>query len=506
MTAATLVSRFARPDALAAVAGFLGRQRWFAGRSRTETGLEVVDVVPLRDDAELAVWLVIVGIGYADGGTETYQLPLCRRPVGRAAVTADGDPRLVILGVEGDEPVAIYDALADADAVDVLLAAMAHGSRVRGAAGEVVFEDHGMAGVAPVGTAAVRPLGREQSNSSVVRGDLELLKVQRRLAAGVSPELEMTRALSAVGFSSVPRPLGSAVYHPDRGEPQLLAILQPFLHNGSDGWALALTSLRVHYADAEEMTTPGSDQRTAAATAGATFAPEAARIGEVTAQMHLALLRDDLPEALRPRPVDRAGLAGWVSAMEADLDALLAQDDQSLEPLRRRRGRIGALYAAAAGLDEVGPAIRVHGDYHLGQLLRTDEGWTVLDFEGEPDRSIAERRRPQSPLVDVAGILRSFDYAAAAALAERAAPGSPEFERLIDSGEAWAQANREAFWAAYTARTLGSDLLPPPEATAVLRRAFELRKAVYEVAYELGHRPDWVTIPLRFLVQTAEAS
>jgi maltose alpha-D-glucosyltransferase/alpha-amylase len=186
--------------------------------------------------------------------------------------------------------------------------------------------------------------------------------------------------------------------------------------------------------------------------------------------------------------------------MTGRLDLLLAAEEPALAPLLERRELIVARFDALRRLSDGGLATRVHGDYHLGQVLRTDDGWKIIDFEGEPAREVEERRRPSSPLRDVAGMLRSFDYAAAAALRQRMQPQDPLWKHLSAAGEAWAGANRDAFWAAYLERLEGSGLLPGDGGSLVVRRAFEVSKAVYEVGYELGHRPDWVEIPLRFLL------
>jgi trehalose synthase-fused probable maltokinase len=188
--------------------------------------------------------------------------------------------------------------------------------------------------------------------------------------------------------------------------------------------------------------------------------------------------------------------------MTGELDQLLAGADPALAPLREHRDAVVKGFDALRTLGEGGLAIRVHGDYHLGQALRTDTGWTVLDFEGEPALEIAERRALSSPLRDVAGMLRSLDYVAAAALAERSDPDGEQVELLRRQGAAWAEANRRLFWGAYLARVGDHPLLPRSAGdTLALRRAWELRKAVYEVGYELGHRPDWVSMPLRFLLE-----
>ena len=165
------------------------------------------------------------------------------------------------------------------------------------------------------------------------------------------------------------------------------------------------------------------------------------------------------------------------------------------------RGSLVSRFDELRELQPGGLRIRIHGDLHLGQMLRVSSGWMVLDFEGEPNRTPSERREPSTPLRDVAGMLRSFDYAAAVALAERARPDSEDWERMMAYGDAWAQANRDAFWSAYLETIGDSALLPSPGAAMVTRRAFEVHKAAYEVGYELGHRPSWVRIPLRFLLR-----
>ena len=189
--------------------------------------------------------------------------------------------------------------------------------------------------------------------------------------------------------------------------------------------------------------------------------------------------------------------------MTDQLDRLLAAGHTVLAPLGERRDVIVARFDALRHLPSGGLAIRGHGDFHLGQVLRTDEGWKIIDFGGEPARDVQERRQRSSPLRDVAGLLRSFDYAAAAALAERIPSTDPRWAPLSAAGEAWARANRDAFWAAYLERLHGSAMLPGEGGALVVRLAFELSKAIYEVAYELGHRPAWVGIPLRFLLAGA---
>ena len=498
MSPATLLQRHGLDETTAvALLAYLQRQRWYGSRGRAVAGFEVEDVATLRHSAP-AVLLVLATIAYEDGGRERYSLPIGIRP-GPAAQFFD--PERVVHETGGEAgPAAVVDALGDPESSAAIWELVAIGAALRTDAGELRFRGGGIArGVDP---GSIRPLGREQSNTSLVRDDRELLKWFRVVEDVRSPELEMTEALHGAGFEHVPAPLGVVEYLRPGAEAVLLALVQPYLHNGTEGWALALTSLRDLYAEADE---DGAASEEAAMRRveeqGATFLPESARLGEVTAEMHLALASDRVPEAMRARPVTPALLGSWADAMTAELDQLLAGADPAIEPLRERRAEVVAGFDALRHLGGGGLAIHVHGDYHLGQTLRTDDGWTVLDFEGEPALGVAERRALSSPLRDVAGMLRSLDYAAAAALAERTEPDPDRVEALRRQGDAWAEANRRLFWGAYLARVGDHPLLPgSAEDTVALRRAWELRKAVYEVGYELGHRPDWVAIPLRFLL------
>ncbi len=283
-------------------------------------------------------------------------------------------------------------------------------------------------------------------------------------------------------------------------------LVQRFLHNSTEGWALALTSLRDLYANAESIGhADPADRRAVVDEQDAAFLAESMRLGKVIAEMHLALAAGAHGTAMSPAPLTEAALNTWANTMTAELDGLLARNEAALDPLRNVRNAVVARFDQIRGLSPGGKLIRIHGDLHLGQLLRIDTGWVILDFEGEPDRTPAERRQLSSPLRDVAAMLRSFDYAAAAAIIERTAPDGAEAEILRGYGEAWADANRDAFWSAYL-ETIGSQsLLPAPGPSLVLRRAFEVQKAVYEIGYELGHRPAWVPIPLRFLLRGANS-
>lgn len=477
---------------------YITRQRWFGLRPDVIRGAELADAF-LISEGEPAMVLALLDVLIDEGEPVRYQVPVAIR---RENIDKVWEGNVVATGSRGGDAVVIYDAMSDGEAAWSYWAAMLQGLRSRSQAGELEARAGGVA--AEPGPEAIRPMGREQSNSSLIRGESEVLKCFRRVAEGRSPELEMIETLASVGFANVAAPLGVMEYRRGDSEPSLLALVQPYLHNGTEGWSLALTSLRDLYGEAEDRGDLSVDALLDTIRGqGSSFEPEARRIGEVTARMHLALSGSELQGDMSPHPADREVLERWRDGMIEDLHALLSRQDPALEPLRARRAALEAEFAALAEIKRGGLAIRHHGDYHLGQLLRTDDGWTVLDFEGEPARGAAARRAHSSPLRDVAGMLRSFDYAAAVELMDWAQPGDPAFERLRAYGDTWTEFNRASFWSAYMQVAAGSPMLPEGYDALALRRAFELQKAVYEVGYELGHRPSWAVIPLTFLLTEA---
>jgi len=312
----------------------------------------------------------------------------------------------------------------------------------------------------------------EQSNTSLVFGESAILKVFRRVAPGPNPDLEVAAALADLGSTHIAEPYGWVETRID-GATAVLAILSRYLRAASDGWALAATSVRDLYA--ASVSNPGE--------AGGDFAGEAERLGVATAQVHA-----DLAEAFGASELEPEAVRELAEQMFRRLDLAMA----AVPELARYADRIGAAFSSLAKLTEPVPAQRVHGDYHLGQVMRTQTGWVVLDFEGEPASPLAQRRARSSPLRDVAGMLRSFDYAARHQLLTH-----PERVALAPVASDWVQRNGEAFCAGY-AEAGGLD----PARNAVLLRALLLDKAVYEVIYEARNRPNWLVIPLEFIAET----
>jgi maltokinase len=433
---------------------WLPQQRWYAGKGTAISSVDIERDVPLGTDAD--VRYLLLAVHAEDGGTERYQLLLGQRG-------GDLPHRLehVVIGeVDGRSA---YDAVHDPEATQRLLELLASNGEAEG----VRFRS-----TAPLETDRTsRVMGAEQSNTSVVYGDEYILKLFRRVQPGTNPDLELTRALAEGGSTSIAAPLGWIEGEVD-GQTTTLGMAQVFLKGSAEGWAMATASVRDLFAEADLH----ADE------VGGDFASESERLGATTAEVH-AVLAQVLPSSTAG-PDESAETA---RQLHERLEAALAVVPE-LAPFA---DALRSSYDQVASLSEPVPVQRVHGDYHLGQVLRTQEGWVLLDFEGEPARPLAERTALMSPLRDVAGMLRSFDYAARHLLAERAGSGAGPEPHLAYRATEWAERNREAFCDGY-ARAAGTD----PRDASVLLRAFELDKAVYEVVYEARNRPTWLAIPL----------
>jgi maltokinase len=444
------------PDVLAkALCEFLPRQRWFADGPRAGDSISVADLDVLRP-----AWPALLWCEARAGSGDRYQVLVGLRASGEPAPFLQGHPDLTLGELDTEAgPAFGYDALVDPELAVHLVRSIAPN------------EDAAWARLVP----------GEQSNTSVVVDERLFLKVFRRLHGGPNPESEVTRALFDRGFRHVAQPVAEW----RRGDTDL-AVLQQYLAGAVDGWAMALTSLRDLFAVQEtqpipivtDVTPPPGPVDPSAA--GGDFSGEAARLGEMTAALHKAMA-----DAFGRSPGDAAT---WAQTMD---ERLARAQHPDLD-----RDRVRAGIESLRAIRDPGPAIRVHGDYHLGQVMRTDEGWHVLDFEGEPARSLAERRQAVSPLKDVAGMLRSLHYASMVAMFERD-------EEHLGEAAAWETRNREAFLEGYVPAARAAGLVPPAETLDAVLAAFETEKAIYELGYEQAHRPDWVRIPLTALRRLA---
>ncbi|MFC8872671.1 maltokinase [Streptomyces sp. NPDC057148] len=422
---------------------WLPRQRWFAGKDRPVAELGLLSMTELFPGC--LHLLVHTGHGPvpAPGGAppagDCYQLLL--------GVREQPSPRLgrAVIGQVQDGPLAgrtVYDALHDPRTAQLLLERLRH----PGKAGPLRFEADPSRPVP--GGLAPRLLDAEQSNSSLIYGDEFILKLFRRVQPGVNPDLEVPDALARQGCGRVPAPVAwMRTTHPYEAT---LGVLQPFLNDAADGWTLSLNALA----------------------AGDDFTVQAHELGRAMADVHLALA-----EAF---PSGAPGENGRTAAAMTERLTAAAHCVPALQPFVPG---LRAAFAALSTCDSGPPAQRIHGDLHLGQVLRAGRDWFVIDFEGEPSRPLSERRSAHSPVRDIAGMLRSFDYAA-----RQRRPWRPE----------WARRCREAFCAGYAARA-GWD----PRKKHGLLRAYETDRAVYEVLYEARHRPDWLPVPMAAIERLA---
>jgi maltokinase len=451
-----------------ALARWLVGQRWFAGKGHGLRDLAIVaDTGVVAGDPELRHLIVAVS---HDTAVDYYQVLVGLRrwlPMRLEHVR---------IGSADDGRIA-YDALHDADLTKPLLDGFATEATMGGIRLRMIPGARFATGLDSL------VLALEQTNTSLVYGEESILKVFRRLAPGPNPDLEVTTALARLGSAHVAEPLAWAEMRLE-GVPTILAIMSRYLRLASDGWSLAATSVRDLYAltleGVVEGTAVGPVTTVTAAGAGGDFAGESHRLGVATAQVHA-----DLAEAFGTDVLSAEAVGELTEQMYRKLDLATA----AVPELAKYADMISGAFSELAKVKEPILVQRVHGDYHLGQVLRTETGWVVLDFEGEPATPLAQRRARSSPLRDVAGMLRSFDYAARHQLI-----GHPDGAALAGQARDWARRNATAFCAGYS-EAGGLD----PDANDVLLRALQLDKAVYEVLYEARHRPSWLPIPLESL-------
>jgi trehalose synthase-fused probable maltokinase len=425
-----------------ALIDFITSQRWFGSKTRHVTHASLIDRAVLRETGP-ALELQLVETRFDTGTHETYQLLV------DGGLDALGDPRQVrelVHMIRGGAKLPAEEGIVEFAAVDGFAGL---GSELREA----------------------RQITAEQSNTSVVFDEELILKVFRRLEAGINPELELLRFLTERGFENIAQ-LGGWYAYTGRPMDATLGILQRFVPNGQDGWELALGTL------SEEP-----------------FLASLNRLGSVTGTMHTLLGSDASDPSFAPEEPSSESLGLLTATIDDEIEAIFVElpETEDVEPIRGRGEEVRERLRLLTQLGGIGRVIRHHGDFHLGQTLWASDDWVILDFEGEPARSLPERRRKRSPLRDVAGMLRSFAYVASAA----------PILRGVDPPGDWEARARAEFLAGYR-ETIDPTLVPSGPSMDKLLAVFELEKAVYELRYELNNRPDWVRIPVAGILRMLE--
>jgi maltose alpha-D-glucosyltransferase / alpha-amylase len=505
-----------------ALSAYLPTRRWFGGKARTITSVQVRDAVELPSDARF----VLLDVEFSDGEPQTYLLPLAIANVRREQDQGRNLPVIARLR----EGAILYEPVQEEFFANTLLDTIARKRQLRGQHGTIsgtatrAFKE-----LRGAGKLDTHVLGVEQSNTALQYGQELFLKLFRRLETGINTDFEITRFLNEeTSFRNVPRVAGALEYRNETtGALMTVGILQGFTPNSGDAWAYTLDAIGRYFDGL--LSDPAAAERLGKAVPPESVhelarraIPEAARdaigpyladaemLGVRTAQMHLALASRDDDPAFKPEPftphyqrsiyqfmrtqiVQMLAVVRKRAGEQPDFATLLAEEKQLHEKVR---GVLDGKIESAR--------IRVHGDYHLGQVLYTGNDFVIIDFEGEPARPLSERRIKRSALRDVAGMIRSFHYAPYAVLFGTA-PGSyvrkEDLARLESGAKYWQHWVSAAFLRAYLAEsTKGTHLPRDQKSVETLLTAYLIEKAVYEIVYELNNRPDWVRIPLRGLL------
>ncbi len=527
---------------------FLQQQRWFGGKARAIRATEVVDIV--RAATEPAVFIVFIRVFYEDLSSQLYALPL--EPLdGRNLAAPKYGPAFDLPGDGGSPPVTLADALWERRFSLWLLKAIERGETMAGERTKIVARS--TRAFQEIGTgvdAEPSVLRGEQSNTSVIYGQRLILKFFRHVEQGVNPDLEVGTFLTEkTNFAHIPRVAGFLEFRPVEGEPGCLGILQAFVPNQGDAWKYTLAEVASYFdrVSTDGGVAPSFSPAVVGLKAGATlksgqypsgpvfdlppghpspeveawignYLADAALLGQRTAELHAALASNAADPAFSPEPFlseDRAALAQSMLRLSEHVFSLLrgrlsgfdSTQRPAAEKVLNGQSDIRERFETFGRRELQVRRTRIHGDYHLGQVLRTSGDFVIIDFEGEPARPLAERRAKRLPLQDVAGMLRSFHYAAYTGLAHYAeksghlpASASEVFAML------WYTWISLFFLRAYFEFSAGAVFTPRSrEETRLLLESFLLEKAIYELGYELNNRPDWVGLPLKGILSLLES-
>src|SRR5437660_2902532 len=493
--------------------GYIATCRWFGAKARTLRQMRVLERSSISSEPN-ATQFSFVEVSYLDGPTETYALPVKILSDDKARSLAQSAPHAVIARFNDEHGSILFDAIWDTDFREKLFRLMLDRQHTSGRNGNLV------GALSPrIGPVAIVPpsnvLRGEQSNSSMLFADKFFLKLYRKVEDGVNPDVEVTRFLTErAQFKNVPSFGGAIEYRRDKSQPTVVCLLQDAVAAEADAWTMTLDHVGRYYervlarkAELQNETTPAGPL--VEELIGGVYAEKAKLLAQRTGELHLALasVKDDplfAPEpfnAMAQRSVYqsmRALLRRNFDSLKRNLKDVVPENlrDEAKEVLGTEK-EILAREKRLLDRKTNAAKIRIHGDYHLGQVLSTGKDFVILDFEGEPARALSERKLKRSALRDVAGMMRSFQYAAYSALWQPAmrTEDVPFLEHWADL---WYRQMSSVFLQRYLQTTVGAIFVPQNEEDLqVLLEAYLLDKAVYEIGYELNHRPDWVVIPIR---------
>lgn len=506
---------------------YLMQARWFGGKGRAIQGIRMLEQVQLPLEKDSA-HLLLIEVQYQSNLPEYYQLAVAFARNEQAATLQDQYPKSIISHavVHGEEGV-LYDALFGEELQQAIIAKMSKGESIKSGSNEISFYGSRLLEEYMQQHPQVKSkiMAAEQSNTSLNYDNKFFLKIYRKVDQAINPDLELTRFLTEkAGFGSVPAFAGAIEWKHESGSNMVLGMMQEMVENNGDAWSYMLHQLQVFYDKvlAEKSTELPELRGTLTSPVvyeevpeqikrllNAALGEQAELLGVRTAEMHLALASDHESPELRPEPFSlhyqRSLFSSFQSLLREafeNLDKNTARLSPSMQKEARELASIKTDITSMLRniyrrkLDVV--KMRTHGDYHLGQVLFTGKDFVIIDFEGEPARTYSERRLKRSPLRDVAGMIRSFHYAAYAALFLDDRITDEDREKLIPFAEQWYHYMSGFFLKAYLDRVKDSDFVPDNEEDLqVLLQTFLLEKAIYELSYELNNRPGWVIIPLR---------
>ena len=507
---------------------FLLRQRWFGGKSRRIRKARFVDWGLLQRGPE-PLFVTIVEVEFEEGDRDQYFLPLTIRSLADTKTLMDKSPHAILAPVTGARKGLLFDAWLDDAYARALLDALERQEQMATKRGTIKATQtprfptlRGLRADLPV-----TRMGVEQSNTSIVYGTRLILKLFRRLQQGINPDLEIARHLTErTKFTRVPVVAGAFEYAAPGNAPGTIAMMQQLVNSQGDGWSHALGAVSRFYEQVGDTTAPtvrgvawaiDADSLAPIENATAGFLSSAATLGRRTGEMHLALASDTTDAAFSPEPWSRADLEQLAEETSRQarqvLDAVtslrtgLTDEVRSLadQLLQSKNTLVERIRTTPLVVEAT--KIRVHGDYHLGQVLWSESDFVIFDFEGEPTRPLEERRRKQSPLKDVAGMVRSFSYAAYAGLFAFTVARPTELDRLEKWARVWQLTTSAAFVRTYLETVAGAHFVPARDTDRdALLQLFVLDKAIYELNYELNNRPDWARIPLRGILDLLDGA